>query len=157
MKYYSEKLDQLFETKELLEEAEKKHDAEEAKKEEARLVVKKESAEVTEAFKTRNAARRAYNEQIVKARKAYSEALRAAKEAFEADIKEASDSLEKAEEDFDTKLSAFQKAHPEGYHLTLKDGDNVVTFTSVGDLVKSINAEFDNVFTEFDNIFRRLY
>ena len=30
-------------------------------------------------------------------------------------------SLEKAEADYDTRLSAFQKAHPEGYRITLKD------------------------------------
>jgi len=156
MKYYSEKLDKIFDTQEALTEAEEKHEAEEAKKEEAKALVKKESTEVEDAFKARNAARKAYNEKLVEARKIYNEALRKAKDEFESSLKESTEALEKAETDYDTKLTAFQKAH-QYYHLTLRDGDNVVTLVSnPGEYqVKSIDKEFDDMLDLFSNFLRR--
>ena len=157
MKYYSETLDKVFETEKELKDAEKADAEEKAKKEEAKLVVKKESSEVEDAFKARNAARRAYNEKLVEARKTYNKVLRKAKDEFEADLKESTEALEKAEADYDNKLKAFQKAHPEGFRLALKDGDNVVTYTSnpVEYQVKSISKEFDDMLDMFSNFLRR--
>ena len=157
MKYYSETLDKIFETEKELKVAEKADAEEKAKKEEAKLAVKKESSEVEDAFKARNAARKAYNEKLVEARKTYNEALRKAKDEFEANLKESTEALEKAETDYDNKLKAFQKAHPEGYRLSLKDGDNVVTYTSnqVDYQVKSISKEFDDILDMFSNLLRR--
>ena len=160
MKYYSEKLDKIFDTQEALTEAEEKHEAEQAKKAEAKALVAKESAEVNDAFKARNAARKAYNESLINARKAYSEALQKARDEFEASLDESTKALKEAEEDYDTKLKAFQKAHPEGYHLTLKDGDNVVTYT--GHLTddrynKSLARDFDEINNLFSEIVRRFY
>ena len=157
MKYYSETLDKVFETEKELKDAEKADAEEKAKKEEAKLVVKKESSEVEDAFKARNAARRAYNEKLVEARKTYNEALRKTKDEFEADLKESTEALEKAEADYDTKLKAFQKAHPEGYRLSLKDGDNVVTYTSnpVEYQIKDISKEFDDMLDLFSDFLRR--
>ena len=157
MKYYSEALDKIFETEKELKVAEKANAEEKAKKEEAKLAVKKESSEVEDAFKARNAARKAYNEKLVEARKTYNEALRKAKDEFEANLKESTEALEKAETDYDNKLKAFQKAHPEGFRLSLKDGDNVVTYTSnpVEYQVKSISKEFDDMLYMFSNFLRR--
>ena len=157
MKYYSETLDKIFETEKELKVAEKADAEEKAKKEEAKLVVKKESSEVEDAFKARNAARKAYNEKLVEARKTYNEALRKTKDEFEADLKESTEALEKAEADYDTKLKAFQKAHPEGYRLSLKDGDNVVTYTSnpVEYQIKDISKEFDDMLDLFSDFLRR--
>ena len=157
MKYYSEILNKNFDSVEDLEKAEEEHKAEQAKKEEAKALVKKESSEVEDAFKARNAARKAYNEKLVEARKAYNEALRKAKDEFEASLDESTKALNEAEEDYDTKLKAFQKAHPEGYHITLKDGDNVVTYTSnPGEYqVRSIDREFDDILDLFSNMLRR--
>ena len=157
MKYYSDVLDKVFETEKELKAAEKADAEEKAKKEEAKALVKKESSEVEDAFKARNAARHAYNEKLVEARKAYNEALRKAKDEFEDSLKESTETLEKAEADYDTKLKAFQKAHPEGYHITLKDGDNVVTYTSnqVDYPVRSISKEFDDMLDLFSNLLRR--
>jgi seryl-tRNA synthetase len=157
MKYYSDVLDKVFETEKELKAAEKADADEKAKKEEAKALVKKESSEVEDAFKARNAARHAYNEKLVEARKAYNEALRKAKDEFEDSLKESTETLEKAEADYDTKLKAFQKAHPEGYHITLKDGDNVVTYTSnqVDYPVRSISKEFDDMLDLFSNLLRR--
>jgi len=157
MKYYSEILNKNFDSVEDLEKAEEEHKAEQAKKEEAKALVKKESSEVEDSFKARNAARKAYNEKLVEARKIYNEALRKAKDEFEASLKESTETLEKAEADYDTRLKAFQKAHPEGYHITLKDGDNVVTYTSnqIDYPVKSISKEFDDILDLFSNLLRR--
>ena len=157
MKYYSETLDKIFETEKELKVAEKADAEEKAKKEEAKLVVKKESSEVEDAFKARNAARKAYNEKLVEARKTYNAVLRKAKDEFEASLKESTEALEKAETDYDNKLKAFQKAHPEGFRLALKDGDNVVTYASnpVEYQVKSISKEFDDMLDMFSNFLRR--
>ena len=157
MKYYSEVLDKVFETEKELKAAEKADAEEKAKKEEAKALVKKESSEVEDAFKARNAARHTYNEKLVEARKVYNDALRKAKDEFESSLKESTEALEKAEADYDTRLKAFQKAHPEGYHITLKDGDNVVTYTSnpVDYQVRSINKDFDDMLNMFSNLLRR--
>jgi seryl-tRNA synthetase len=157
MKYYSEILNKNFDSVEDLEKAEEEHKAEQAKKEEAKALVKKESSEVEDAFKVRNAARKDYNVKLVEARKAYNEALRKAKDEFEASLKDSTEALEKAEADYDTRLKAFQKAHPEGYHITLKDGDNVVTYTSnLGEYqIRSIDKEFDDMLDLFSNFLRR--
>ena len=157
MKYYSDTLDKLFETEKELEDAEKADAEEKAKKEEAKLVVKKESSEVEDAFKARNTARKAYNEKLVEARKTYNAVLRKAKDEFEASLKESTEALEKAEADYDAKLKAFQKAHPEGYRLSLKDGDNVVTYTSnpVEYQIKDISKEFDDMLDLFSDFLRR--
>ena len=157
MKYYSDTLDKLFETEKDLKDAEKADAEEKAKKEEAKLVVKKESSEVEDAFKARNAARKAYNEKLVEARKTYNEALRKAKDEFEANLKESTEALEKAEADYDNKLKDIKKAHPEGYRLSLKEGDNVVAYTSnpVEYQVKSISKEFDDMLDMFSSFLRR--
>jgi hypothetical protein len=156
MKYYSEILEKNFDSVEDLEKAEEEHKAEQAKKEEAKVLVKKESSEVEDAFKVRNAARKDYNVKLVEARKAYNEALRKAKDEFESSLKESTEALEKAEADYDTKLTAFQKAH-QYYHLTLKDGDNVVTLVSnPGEYqIKTIDKEFDDMLNMFSNLLRR--
>ena len=157
MKYYSDTLDKIFETEKELKDAEKADAEEKAKKEETKLIVKKESSEVEDAFKARNAARKAYNEKLVEARKTYNEALRKAKDEFEASLKESTEALEKAEADYDAKLKAFQKAHPEGFRLALKDGDNVVTYTSnpVEYQIKDISKEFDDMLDLFSDFLRR--
>ena len=157
MKYYSEVLDKVFETEKELKAAEKAKADEEAKKAEAKALVKQESEKVNEAFKVRNDARRAYNEKLVEARKVYNKALADAKAEFEKSLSEASDKLSEAEADYDAKLKEFQKAHPEGYHITLKDGDNVVTLTGLnnGTILGDINKQFDDILDMFSNMLRR--
>jgi len=153
--YYSEILEKYFDSEEECVKAEKAHEEAEAKKAEAKALVAKESADVNEAFKARNAARHAYNEALVAARKVYNEALRTAEKEFNDSLKEADAKRDEAEKVYAEKLSAFQKAHPEGYRLTLKDGDNVVTYTSVGEHIKTINQEFDDILNMFSDLLRR--
>ena len=156
MKYYSEKLDKVFDTEAELTTAEEADAKAKAEKEEAKALVKKESEEVQEAFKARNAARRDYNEKLVASRKAYNEVLKKAKEEFESSLKESTEALNSAETEYDEKLRAFQKAHPEGYRICLKDGDNVVTLTSNPiEYSRSLSADLDDMLSMFSDLLRR--
>ena len=155
MKYFSEILNKNFDTEEELVKAEEEHKAEQAKKEEAKLVVKKEASEVEEAFKTRNAARKEYNVKLIELRKTYNKEILEAKENFEKGLEEISKDRDAAEVEYDTKLREFQKAH-QNYHITLKDGDNVVTLTSNNKVsFPDINKEFDDILDLFSNILKR--
>ena len=155
MKYFSEILNKNFDSVDDLEKAEKEHAEAEEKKAAAKALVKKESEKVEEAFKARNDARRVYNEKLVELRKAYNKALTEAREEFEKGIEEISKSKDAAEVEYDTKLREFQKAHPEGYHITLKDGDNVVTLTSNNNIVfPDINKQFDDILDAFSDMLR---
>jgi len=153
--YYSEILNKYFDTEEDCVKAEEEHKAAEAKKAEAKALVQKESADVSDAFKARNAARHAYNEKLVELKKVYAETIRKAEQDFNEGLKAVSADLEKAEGVYSEKLSAFQKAHPEGYRLVLKDGDNVVTLTSANQHIKTLNQEFDDMLTLFSDMLRR--
>lgn len=155
MKYFSEILNKNFDTEKELVKAEEEHKAEQAKKEEAKLVVKKEASEVEEAFKTRNAARKEYNVKLIELRKTYNKEILEAKEKFEKGLEEISKDRDAAEVEYDTKLREFQKAH-QNYHITLKDGDNVVTLTSNNQIsFPDINKEFDDILDLFSNILKR--
>jgi len=141
MKYYSEKLDKIFETEKELEAAEKEHAEAEAKKAEAKELVKKESEKVNDAFKALNTAKRNYNKTVIEARKVYNKAVIDARDVYALAIDGAEKARIAAEKAYDEALKNFQSKHPEGYRLTLKDGDNVVTISNYGYDNKSLNAE----------------
>lgn len=127
MKFYSEKLNKMFDDENtLLAEEEQAFQAEQAAKAKS-LEKKAEAKQVEESFKLANAARREYNETIVKLRKQYNADLIKLRTAFETASAEAKKVLEAAELKYDAALKDFIAKHPEGYHMTLKDGDNVVT------------------------------
>ena len=151
MKYYSEVLDKVFETEKELKAAEKAKADEEAKKAEAKALVKKESDIVNVAFAARNAARHDYNEKVLEARKAYNDGVKALREKYEASLKEVTEARQKAEEDFEIKLKEFSKNHPEGYRLTLKDGDNVATYVNSEKYDTSIFDDFNALFDTIRN------
>ena len=151
MKYYSEILDKNFDSVKELEKAEKEHADAEAKKAEAKALVKKESEVVNEAFAARNAARRAYNEKVLEARKTYNDSVKALREQYENSLKEVIEAKDKAEEEYSNKLAVFQKAHPEGYRLTLKDGDNVVTLTGYEKYETDMFDSFDRLLDTIRN------
>ena len=146
MKYFSEILNKNFDTEKELVKAEEEHKAEQAKK---------EASEVEEAFKARNAARKEYNVKLIDLRKTYNKEILEAKEKFEKGLEEISKDRDAAEVEYDTKLREFQKAH-QNYHITLKDGDNVVTLTSNNQIsFPDINKEFDDILDLFSNILKR--
>ena len=159
MKYVSELKgleNKKFDTIEELEKAEAEIKEAEAKKAEAKAQLTKESEAVNEAFKARNVARRSYNEKLVELRKAYNNAVREAEKAFTDGVKEIAGPRDAAELDYDKKLREFQKAHPEGYRLCLKDGDNVVTLSSNPvEFTRNLNKEFDDMLDLFSNLLKR--
>ena len=145
MKYYSEKLNKLFDTEKDLKAAEKEVADKEAKKAELAKAKKADATKVEEAFKARNAARREYNTKVMDARKAYNTALLEAKKAFEDAINAATAEKDKAEEVYNVALKEFTDKHPEGYHMTLKDGDNVTTLSRASDKsYEKISKEYND-------------
>lgn len=152
MRYYSEKLDKLFDSeKELIKEetAAEKAVAEKTKKAEAR---KAEAKVVEDAFKARNAARAEYNKNVAEAKKIYTEGLKSLRSSFDAVVVAENKKLDEAEKAYDVALKDFIAKHPEGYHMTLKDGDNVITLHS-----DNKSLDFSNAFKMFDlmdSIFR---
>ena len=155
MKYYSEKLNKLFETEKELVAAEKEVAIAEAKKAEAAKTKKAEAKVVEDAFKARNIARREYNTKVMDARKAYNTALVEAKKTFNDAITEATAIKDKAEEVYDAALKEFTDKHPEGFHITLKDGDNVMTISNSSDKnYECMDKEFNSLIDSILNIWK---
>ena len=145
MKYYSEKLDKLFDSEKELTLAEKALAEKEAKKAEVAKARKADADKVEDAFKARNAARREYNSKVMDARKAYNSALLEAKKAFDAVITEATTAKDKAEVEYNAALKEFTDKH-DSYHMTLKDGDNVMTISNQAD------KNFENISKEYNSL-----
>ena len=154
MKFYSEKLKKLFDTEKDLVAAEKVVDEENQKKRLASEQKKEEASKVEDAFKARNAARREYNTKLVEARKIYNDAIIAAKKAFNETLTTATDTKDKAEEAYNTALKEFTAKY-ESYHMTLKDGDNVVTISNASDKnFETMGKEFNSFLDSLLNIWK---
>ena len=154
MKFYSEKLNKLFDTEKDLVVAEKELADKEAAKADAAKAKKADALKVEDAFKARNAARREYNSKVMDARKAYNTALVEAKKAFDAAINDATVTKDKAEEVYNSALKEFTDKHPEGYHMTLKDGDNVITLSRANDKqYEKISKEYNDFIDTFVKFF----
>lgn len=157
MKYYSEKLDKIFDTEEELKVAEKTAEYKALEKKKAAEARKAEAKVVEDAFKAANAAKREYNEKFSARSKTYSEELVKLKAAFDEDIAVYRAVLREAEENYDQELKKFIDAHESGYHLTLVDGDNTVVLDSntgvrANDLFKVMFN--DNWFDTFFDLFK---
>ena len=154
MKFYSEKLNKMFDTdKELLLAEEAAFRAEQEKKAQA-LEKKNEAKVVEDAFKAYNAAKKSFNTVVTARRKKYAEDLAALQAAYEADLEAERKSLDEFAKKYDSALKEFNKKHPEGFHMTLKDGDNVVTFQSTGGRDALSALINDNWFDSFFNLFK---
>lgn len=128
--YYSKLLKEPFETIGELKEAEATYYAKLKAKEDAAAQKKSDALRVEDAFKALNAARKAYKEELAAITHEYSEHLAALKKNFEDAKKEVQDTLAAAEKAYSTALKTFTDKYPEGYHLTLKDGDFETTISS---------------------------
>lgn len=154
MKFYSEKLKKLFDTEKDLVAAEKVVDEENEKKKLASEQKKEEASKVEDAFKARNAARREYNTKLVEARKIYNDAIIAAKRAFNETLTSATEAKDKAEEAYNVALKEFTAKY-ESYHMTLKDGDNVVTISNASDKnFETMGKEFNSFLDSLLNIWK---
>ena len=155
MKYYSDVTKKLYDTEKELKAAEKIVAEEEAAKLEAAKNKKAEAKVVEDAFKARNAARREYNSKVMDARKAYNNALVKAKKAFNDMITEATNVKDKAEEVYNAALKEFTDKHPEGFHITLKDGDNVMTVSNSNDRsADRMDSDFNSLIDSILNIWK---
>lgn len=146
--FYSKILSKPFDTLEELQKAEEDYRKEQEEKE-AKIVAKKNDAsKVEEAFKTLNAAKRTSNEKIREAKAEFQKIYSEAKSKYTEIVNAANAEIEDAEADYSAALREFTDKHPEGYHVTLKDGDNVTTI--------SRSASFD-LLKDFDELFNFIF
>lgn len=147
--YYSKVLKEPFSSISELREAEEAHYAKIKAKEDKAAQKKTDAAKVEEAFKSLNAARKRYKEELVAITAKYTEDLKKLKADFE-DAKAVSQNILAAAEDtYAMALKTFTEKYPEGYHLTLKDGDFETTISSQHNSVKSSKAA-NTVYTMSD-------
>jgi chromosome segregation ATPase len=128
--YYSKLLKEPFDSVEELALAEEAYYAKQKAKTEKALAKKADAQKVEDAFKALNTARKSYKEDLTQLTTEYAESLENLKKAFELGKKDIHDNLAAAEEAYSTALKAFTDKYPEGYHLTLKDGDFETTISS---------------------------
>lgn len=156
MRYYSEKLDKMFDTVEQLQKEEKAAAIAEADKAKAAKARKEESKVVEDAFKTLNAAKKTYNAELKAARIKYSKDLLKLRTDFESSVMTLRKTLNEAEKAYEDALSNFIKQNPSGFHMTLKDGDTVVTLESGEDKAKQMfhqrgwDSYLEELFAMFD-------
>lgn len=153
--YYSKVLNKPFDTLEELKAAEGEYRAQELAKRQAAEQRKSDAANVEKAFKDLNAAKRAYSETTAKAYADYLEKAKLLEEEYNTVIKAANSELKAKQESYNKALKVFTDAHPEGYHLTLKDGDNVITYNA-GQVNKAADqtSAVINVMDLFSNLFK---
>lgn len=128
--YYSRLLNKPFDSLVELKQAEAAYREEQRAKEDKAATKKADATRVEEAFKTLNKARKAYKENLIELTDRYTKDLTALKETYEADKADINKLLASAEESYANILKAFTEKYPEGYHLTLKDGDFETTISS---------------------------
>lgn len=128
--YYSRVLNKPFDSIEDLKDAEQKYYDELKAKEDKAAQKKADANKVEDAFKALNAERKAYKDNLATITKEYSESLEHLKNAYELGKKDIHNKLAAAEESYSKALKEFTEKYPEGYHLTLKDGDFETTISS---------------------------
>jgi hypothetical protein len=127
--YFSKLLLKPFDSIEELQEAEEAYYAEQKAKVDKAATKKADALKVEDAFKALNAARKTYKEELGQLTTEYSEALTDLKKAYDLGKKDITGKLAEAEEAYSKALKDFTDAHPEGYHITLKDGDFETTIS----------------------------
>ena len=141
--FYSNVLKKPFERLDDLKKAEYVY-FEEQKAKEAKVSQKKADAQkVEDAFKALNAARKTYKEELTQLTKEYADALENLKKAFELGKKDIHDALVEAEDNYSKVLKEFTSKYPEGYHLTLKDGDFETTISGSSKISKTADPYAD--------------
>lgn len=128
--YYSRVLQKPFDTIPELNAAEDAYYAKLKEKEDKALQKKADALKVEEAFKTLNKVRRNYKDSLNALTSCYSKDLENLKVAFQKDKAEVQKRLADAEKAYSLALKDFTGKYPEGYHLTLKDGDFETTISS---------------------------
>jgi chromosome segregation ATPase len=142
--FYSNVLKKPFERLDDLRRAEEVYYAEQKAKEDAVTKKKADATKVEDAFKALNAARKTYKEDLTQLTKEYAEALDNLKKAFELGKKDIHNKLAEAETAYEAALKEFTEKYPEGFHITLKDGDFETTISS--NTSKATTEEYSDLF-----------
>lgn len=146
--YFSKLLNKPFDTVEELVAAEKAEiearNAKLKKSEDKKADAKK----VEEAFKAVNAAKKTYEAEALEAQKACAKIIADAKAAYAQAVEASRKKVEAAEAKYAEAVKDFTAKHPEGYHMTLRDGD---TITSIS------HAAYDSMVHDFYNSFLKLF
>lgn len=148
--YYSNILKQPFNTVNELKEAEAAYYAKVKEKEDKAATKKQDALKVEAAFKDLNKARRAYRDETVALENSYRHELTALKKHFEEAKGRIIKNLSEKEKAYSDALKAFTDKYPEGYHITLKDGDFETTIAGTSNCGKN-TSPFNDL---FDLIFR---
>lgn len=160
MKYYSEKLDKLFDDEKSLAAAEAELEAKEQEKALKAKEKKSEANKIETLYAAKNAAEKEYKEILVGLRNKYNTAVRNARKEFDAEVAEAAAKKDKAVKEYSTALNEFIKKHPEGYHMTIRDDDNnVLTISSSGNQdffseYKAATKQLDDLWNNFEKFLR---
>ena len=147
--YYSRVLKEPFDSVEELQLAEEAYYAKLRAKEEKAATKKADAKTVEDAFKNLNLARKSYKEQYTALQTAYREELAELKHAFENAKSDMNAKLADAEAKYSKALKEFTDKYPEGFHLTLKDGDfetTIDTRTAVSNRSSAVTDLFDLFF-----------
>lgn len=151
--YYSRVLGKVFESlKELKEEEAKYYAAQEAKAAAAKAK-KAEATVVEDAWRALNAARKEFRTASAAAIQKYNNTMITAKQDYVKESDAARSALATAEEAYSKALKEFTAKHPEGFHLTLKDGDYETTISKSAEKTAETRTDFSDFFTEFLNAF----
>jgi hypothetical protein len=151
--FYSKVLQKPFDTVAELVEAENVYYSELKAKENKAATKKADALKVEEAFKAMNQARRDYKDNILKLTDLYQQDLKALKDNFENEKNRIKSALADAENIYSAALKNFTDKYPEGYHLTLKDGDYETSISSTSSEKTTDNSQdtLENL-KEFFNI-----
>lgn len=128
--FYSRLLGKPFDTVEELAEAEAAYYDKLRAKDEKAAAKKADAQKVEDAFKALNAARRDYKDKLNQLTEEFSDALSDLKKAYELGKSDLHNKLATAEQNYKDAIKSFGEKYPEGYHMTLKDGDFETTISS---------------------------
>jgi hypothetical protein len=127
--FYSRLLGKPFDTVEELAAAEAAYYDKLRAKDEKAAAKKADAQKVEDAFKALNAARRDYKDKLNQLTDEFSEALADLKKAYELGKTNLHNQLAAAEQAYKDAIKTFGDKYPEGYHMTLKDGDFETTIS----------------------------
>lgn len=150
--FYSKVLGKPFDTLKELTAAETEFYAQNRAKEEATNERRNDAKLVEAAFKDLNTARKSYKEDMTQLTTEYANSLEQLKRAYEHGQKDLHLTLANAEKKYEEALKIFIEKHPEGYHLTLKDGDFETTISSQ---TEDVNPTVD--FSKVAELFNLLF
>jgi chromosome segregation ATPase len=145
--FYSNVLKKPFERLDDLKHAEYVYFEEQKLKEDKAAQKKADAKNVEETFKTLNAARKEYKENLTQLTKEYAESLSDLQKAFELGKKDLRTTLAAAEENWDKTLKEFTTKYDQ-YHMTLKGDDFETTISSNADKAEPLSSKTADAYAD---------